>query len=244
MTGDTHCLVANLALACLSQKERHILYPRWGGIEAGATLSDHFRIMWEPIEPGGDKQLVHRCWIDSDNIKNHGCVTRALDHSEGSLSFINAYLKGELEGAYSEDEFLENLGMYLGVASHHIADLCTPVHVGHKLDFASLGFKSLARLHGRVERDIAKRADSSQVGLRKPQTVEFSPDYFMAIARETYDQSFVSLEAIYANDALDGLEEMASRAISSAVGHTADVWHTILESTGMTNKEWSMQPLL
>ena len=52
MRGDSHCFVANLALACLTEKERHILYPRWGGIEAGATLSDHFRIMWASIEPG------------------------------------------------------------------------------------------------------------------------------------------------------------------------------------------------
>ena len=63
MNGDSHCLVANFSMACLSPDERHILYPRWGGIEAGATLSDQFRIMWEPIEPGSkDRQLVHRCF--------------------------------------------------------------------------------------------------------------------------------------------------------------------------------------
>jgi hypothetical protein len=52
MTGDCHCLVANLALACLPGEERRALYPRWGGIEGGATLSDHLRIMWDLGAPG------------------------------------------------------------------------------------------------------------------------------------------------------------------------------------------------
>lgn len=69
MNGNTHTYVANLALALLPEKERHILYPRWGGIEAGATLSDHFRMMWEIEEPGSPgKQLIHRCYVDS-NVK-------------------------------------------------------------------------------------------------------------------------------------------------------------------------------
>ena len=52
MDGSSHRLVANLALACLNGEERGILYPRWRGIESGATLSDDFRIMWEPAEAG------------------------------------------------------------------------------------------------------------------------------------------------------------------------------------------------
>jgi hypothetical protein len=54
MIGDNHILVANLALVSLPTKERYILFPRWGGLEAGATLSDHFRIMWETEESCGD----------------------------------------------------------------------------------------------------------------------------------------------------------------------------------------------
>jgi hypothetical protein len=54
MIGDNHILVANLALVSLPAKERYILFPRWGGLEAGATLSDHFRIMWETEESCGD----------------------------------------------------------------------------------------------------------------------------------------------------------------------------------------------
>jgi hypothetical protein len=139
MLGNSHCFVAMISMACLSEQQRRILYPRWGGIEAGATLSDHFRIMWEPDSPNSKKKsLVHRCYIDSKDPKDHGCVVRALDHSAGSIDFIRSYFKGELVGAYNEIEFLENLGMFLGVASHHISDLCTPPHVGHKIDFKKL----------------------------------------------------------------------------------------------------------
>ena len=78
MDGKTHCLAANLALACLEQRARHILYPRWGGIEAGATLSDEFRIMWEIREAGStERHLIHRCFVDSDDPRNHGCVLHA-----------------------------------------------------------------------------------------------------------------------------------------------------------------------
>ena len=243
--GDNHILVANLALVSLPAKERYILFPRWGGLEAGATLSDHFRIMWEPEEPGGTKkQLVHRCWVDSDDSKDHGCVTRALDHSEGTRSFVDDYLAGDLDDAYSEDEFLENLGMFLGVESHHIADLCTPVHAGHAIDHKSLGFPTLSRFHSRVERDIARLAKTSSIRLPKPKLFQADREYYWKIARRTHEDSFLELSEIYAEPNPDRLEEMVSRVLTAAVKHTADIWHTILHRSGMKKRTWSMQPLL
>jgi hypothetical protein len=245
MIGENHVLVANLALVSLPTKERHILFPRWGGIEAGATLSDQFRIMWEPEKPGDKtKQLVHRCYVDSPDSKDHGCVTRAMDHAEGTQAFICDFLSGELDGAYSEDEFLENLGMFLGVESHHLADLCTPVHVGHKIDFRSLGFPTLSRFHSRVERDIGRLAKSSNVRLPKPKVVPIGREYYWKIARETYQDSFLKLPEIYGESAPELIEKMVFRALSAAVQHTADVWHTVLSKSGMTKRTWSMQPLL
>ncbi len=245
MIGNNHILVANLALVSLREEERHILFPRWGGLEAGSTLSDHFRIMWEPEEPGSkQRQLVHRCYVDSSDSKNHGCVTRALDHAEGTQAFINDFLSGELDDAYSEDEFLENLGMFLGVESHHLADLCTPVHVGHKIDFKALGFPTLSRFHSRVERDIGRLAKTAKIRLSKPKTVSIDREYFWGIARETYQNSFLQLPEVYGETIPDGLDKMASRVLSAAVQHTADVWHTVLFRTGMTKRKWSMQPLL
>ncbi len=244
MLGKSHQLVANLSMANLIQKERHILYPRWGSIESGATLSDEFRIMWEIIEVGSkEKQLVHRCYVDSDNPKDHGCITRSLNHAEGSISYIQDYLTGKDE-TYTEDEFLENLGMFLGIISHHVADLCTPVHVGHKIDFKGLGFSTLSRFHNRLERDIFKYQNRINITLPKPIIVEFSQDYFWSIANDTYNNSFLKLEGIYSTKVESEIMDMASRVISRAVYHTSNCWHTILTKTGMTKRKWSMMPLL
>ncbi len=245
MLGDSHCLVANLSLTCLNEDERHILFPRWGGIEAGATLSDHFRIMWEPMEPGKkQRQLVHRCYVDSNNLKDHGCITRALDHAEGSITFIKDYMSGELNDGYTEDQFLENLGMFLGIASHHIADICTPVHVGHLIDFRSLGFRTLARFHSQVERDILRQQKISKINLHKPKLMKFSFDYFWRIAANTYENYFTLLSDLYRNKDQDELLNLVSGILTSAVRNTTDVWHTVLTKTKMTEREWSMQPLL
>ena len=244
MNGTTHNLVAMLALACLNRDERHILCPRWGGIESGATLSDEFRIMWEPAFAGATKkELVHRCFVDSDNSKDHGCITRALDHSEGSVSYIQSYLHGELDD-YTEDEFLENLGMYLGVASHHIADLCTPVHVGHKMNFQKAGSKSRASFHKKVERDMERLSLQCSLKLFPVQEVDLSRDFFWSVAKETYETAFVRLEAIYKDHDEDGLLAIVSDVIGRAARYTRDVWHTVLHKTAMTKREWSMQPLL
>ncbi len=245
MLGKTHVFIANLSLACLDQNERHILYPRWGGIESGATLSDDFRIMWEQETVNSkSKQLVHRCWIDSNLSKDHGCITRAVDHAEGSISFIRNYLNGDLEGAYNEIEFLENLGMFLGIACHHIADLCTPVHVGHKLDFSSLGYPSLSRFHNKVERDIYRYQNRASLKFSKAKTVEISDKYFWGIANDTYNDIFLRLEKIYHTNSEAEIIDMVSQAISNAVRHTSNIWHTILHDTKIIQKTWSMQPLI
>lgn len=245
MNGTTHRLVAMLALASLDDNQRQILYPRWRGIDAGSTLSDDFRIMWEPKDAENqDRELVHRCYVDSVDPKDHGGVTRSLDHSEGSISFIQSYMDGELEGSYNEDEFLENLGMFLGVLCHHVADMCTPVHVGHKIDYAQLGMRSWKALHGKVERDFGRLAFRCSLQLFPARLVDLSRNHFWSIAQETYDSAFTKLEWAYQTDGDKVLLELVSTCIASAVRHTRDIWHTILHRTDMTARKWSMQPLL
>ncbi len=241
MLGKTHQLVANLSLACLSQKERHIMYPRWGGIESGATLSDEFRIMWEIEELGSDKkQLVHRCYVDSKDTKDHGCVTRALNHAEGCIGFIESYSEEDS----TEEDFLENLGMFMGITSHHIADLCTPVHVGHKINFKNLGYSSLSRFHNKVERDIFRFQNKSSIKFSKPKIVELSDKYFWNIANDTYNNIFLKLDSVYETKDEQYIIDISSQVVSNAVKHTTDVWHTILHKTKMTKRKWTMQPLI
>lgn len=246
MNGTTHQFVANLALACLNIEERHILYPRWGGIESGSTMSDEFRIMWEPESiDQKTKQRVHRYYVDSTNPKDHGGVTRAWDHASGSVSFIKDYLNDKDRSGYSEDEFLENLGMFLGITSHHIADLCTPVHVGHKIDYSKISQKNKTSLHRRVERDIDQFSRKIHIKLLRPKEVNLSKGFFKHIALETYHTTFLKLEIIYSSSStITDIENMVSQVISNSVQCTVNVWHSILSSSGMLNRRWSYQPLL
>ena len=244
MNGTLHRLVANLSLACLPDAERGILFPRWRGLEAGATLSDDFRIMWEPRSlEDRRRQLVHRCYVDSEDEKDHGCVTRALDHAQGSVSFIKDYLVGDVDG-YTELEFLENLAMFLGIACHHIADLCTPVHVGQDMDYARAGSKSAGRFHQRVERDMDRFASRASVSLPSPKVIDLNEEYFWGIARMTYDTTFVRLEDIYAGDDENAKVDLVSVVMSAAVKHTVATWHTVLSTEGMIDREWSVETLV
>jgi hypothetical protein len=199
--------------------------------------------MWEIENINNDKkQLVHRCYIDSSDPKDHGCVTRALDYAEGSIGFINDYMKG-MEG-YTEEEFLENLGMFLGVVSHHIADLCTPVHVGHLINHKSLGYSTLSRFHNQVERDILKFERQSKLRLPKLFLVEITRDYFWKIAEETYNKLFLKLPTIYNSNYDYSKIQMTSDILYNAVKHTALIWHTVLKKTQITSRKWTLQPLL
>jgi len=236
-----------LAMACLDHPKRRILYPRWSAIDAGATLSDEFRIMWERDDLKlRRKSLVHRYFVDSSDPKDHGCVIRALDYSEGAISFIRDYQSGKLggEGGWDEIQFLEDLGMFLGVASHHIADLCTPVHVGHNIDLSGLGFKTWKKFHSKVEKDIERYAKTARLEMRSARAVKLSRGFFRGIAEQTYKQAFQKLTTAYGQQDRQGLIDIVSWTISSAVMYTRDVWHTILTRTRMTQQEWSLQPLL
>jgi len=153
-------------------------------------------------------------------------------------------MAGELEGAYDEESFLENMGMFLGVTSHHIADLCTPVHVGHKIDFESLGYSKLSQLHQKVERDISRLINQADLRTTKPVLVDITKDYFWGVAEETYEQSFLQLEKIYSSNDEGSKQRMVSHVLSRAVKHTANVWHSVISRTNMTQRKWSMQPLL
>ena len=64
------------------------------------------------------------------------------------------------------------------------------------------------------------------------------------VAERTYESAFPRLLTAYGQPDSGPLIDMASLTISSAVMHTRDVWHTILVQTYMTDRQWSLQPLL
>jgi hypothetical protein len=134
--------------------------------------------------------------------------------------------------------------MFLGVVCHHISDLCSPVHVGHKLNVKSLGYPTLSKFHNKVERDILRFQTRSTIDISKPKVIKISDKYFWKIAKETYFDSFLKLHENYSKKDKMLLIDMTSKALSNAVKHTVNVWHTILHKTKMVERKWSMQPLI
>jgi len=82
------------------------------------------------------------------------------------------------------------------------------------------------------------------VKLSKPKQIKLSKDYFWSIAKSTYKDHFLRLEELYENREKEAILEMTSQVISASVNHTANVWHSVLNSTGILKREWSMQPLI
>jgi hypothetical protein len=154
-------------------------------------------------------------------------------------------MAGDLRDGYAtEESFLENFGMFLGVVSHHVADLCTPVHVGHKMNYRRIGSTSAAGFHRRFERDMARFVRNSQIALQRPQRVSLEREYFWQIARATYNSFFLPLEDLYARQDEDGLRQVTSEAITCAIRHTANVWHTVMTESGMCDRKWYRDPLV
>ena len=104
-----------------------------------------------------------------------------LSDDKMSATALCDFIYPTVKDHFTEDEFLENLGMFLGIASHHISDLCTPVHVGHKIDLKKVGSKSLARFHNKVERNMGRCVQQAHVRMVTPEIVKFSNDYFWTI---------------------------------------------------------------
>lgn len=104
--------------------------------------------MWDIVSAGAkEKHLIHRCFVDSDDPKDHGCAAQAHSYATGCTGFIEQYMSGELHDAYpTEEDFLENLGMFLGIVSHHIADMCTPESESTSTRLGSQSSSYLARL--------------------------------------------------------------------------------------------------
>lgn len=244
MKGVTHRLVAGIAFACLDQRSQEILYPRWRAIQAGATLTDEVRAYWDPMGDTDKKHLVHRCYVDSVNPKDHGAIEHLFNYSTGTTGFVDAYLGGDLDGAYDEITFLENFGMYLGIVSHHICDICTPVHVGHKLDYRELGYKSLSRFHQKVERDIARIVRPGPLMIPDPELVSLTKEHFWSIAETTYSKHFTILEDAYLDGDETAIVDMTQSIVARGLKHTVDVWSTIMVKSDIWEHEWTVEPLV
>ena len=108
-----------------------------------------------------------------------------------------------------------------------------------------LGFNYGIRQHdSQVERDIDRSLFSSQIQFYKPKIVNLTKPYFKSIAQNTYNNHFLNIENIYFDKNKEEVQKMVSQILSNSIKYTTDVWHTVLSKSKMTDRKWSMQPLL
>jgi hypothetical protein len=169
------------------------------GIERGATLPDEFRSYWDVDDGGGRFRVrMHRCYVDSSDVKDRGCPLQIVRYVQGIPGFFEEWAQGRLEDAYDEETFPLNAGAFLGVLSHHICDLWTAVHLGCSLPPVGPGYRSRAGLHSRVEADLDLAARSvTSIRPYVPRGQSFTTDALEAVARDVFDAFYLKLPMIY-----------------------------------------------
>lgn len=230
MKGFAHVRVAELAAEVMADDLRPAIGLLWEGIETGVTLTDEFRWFWDPDEQESviNRVLMHRCYVDSDSPNDQGCPVQIVRYAMGTPEFFELYAQGELDD-YGEEGFLLTAGAYLGVMTHHIADLHTPVHVGSQLPIASVGYSTNAGFHSRVEADLDYTARTVEsIKPYDPQPINLTADTFLSIADWVYNEFYLKLPDIYGPPApLNVRTDFFAGCVRSAARVTADVWATV-----------------
>lgn len=247
MKAAAHLKVIALAAEAMPAERAELMSRLWEGIECGATLPDEFRSYWD-VDDGADRFRVrmHRCYVDSPDVRDRGCPIQIVRYVNGIPGFFEDWAQGRLADAYDEETFPLNAGAFLGVLSHHVCDLWTPVHVGCSLPPADVGYRSRAGLHSRVEADLDTAARSvASIRPFSPRGRAFAIDALEAIARGVFDAFYLKLPTVYRP-----LRPPAERArflvpcIEGAARLTADAWLTVLSAVTPAALRYAATPPL
>ena len=232
MHAAAHVRVVVLAADAMPDRYAPVVARLWEGIEMGATVPDELRFLWDVDDQVGviARVLMHRCFMDSDKPRDRGCPIQIARYATGIPGFFEDYARGELEGAYDDEEFVANAGVYFGFVSHHIADLHSPPHVGKSLDAKAMGFRDRGRLHARVEVDLDRAARSiCTIAPYRPTPIELTTETFELIAESVYYEAYLALPRAYGPKADAGLrEDLLCSCVRKAAQRTADVWAVVL----------------
>ena len=233
MRAAAHLRVVSLALEVMPKPFAALFGRLREGLDCGATLPDEFRSYWDLDDgPGRNRVLMHRCYVDSKRRRDRGCPVQVVRHVEGIPGFFEDWANGRLDGCYDYGSFAVNAGAFLGVLSHHICDLWTPVHVGCSMPPSAFGYKTRAGLHSRVEADLdraARRVDT--ILPYAPSRMGFTIGALEAVARGVFDRYYLRLSAIYpAAGWPDGRAQFLEPCIRGAARLTADAWLTVLRA--------------
>ena len=234
MKRNAHIRVAELATNHLPDPWATPIAALWEGIETGATLPDEFVAYWDTDDQVGviSKVRMHRCYMDSDDPRDRGCVIQIVRYATAIPGFVEDFASGDLEGSYDDEEFALNLGMFFGIASHHIADMHTPVHVCSHVDPATVGARSSAGFHTRIETDLDRAAAAVEtIQPYRPQTVALEHPAIEALAQAAFDDFVPRLPLVYGPKAtLDSRVEAMTECVRRAAQATADVWSAVLNT--------------
>ena len=245
MNRLAHLHVATLAARAMPPEYTALVGQLWDGIDTGATLPDEMGLLWEPDEQEGviNRVLMHRCYMDSDNLRDRGCAIQIARYATGMRGFFDLWASGGLANDspaddYDEEEFLVNAGSYFGVVAHHIADLHTPTHVGRHLDLSKTEYCKSSGFHSRVDADMDRAAKAVETILPyKPWPTALTPAYFERIAQQTYDDFFLKLPEVYSKRGDPSARAaFLMQCVVNAAKVTVDTWVAILGSLSRATK--------
>ncbi len=230
MKSFAHLRVAALAAGVMPAGLRSVIQQLWDGIETGTTLTDEFLWFWDTDDHKGtiSQILMHRCYMDSDSPNDRGCPLQIVRYARGIPGFFEEYAAGGLHD-YEEESFMVNAGAYLGVVSHHVADLHTPVHVGCRLPMSTVGYKTRQGFHSRVEADLDYTARTvASIKPYVPSSIVLSDEAFLAVAQRMYEEFYLKLPTVYGPPtSRDVRTQFFQDCVSCAAKVTADVWTTV-----------------
>lgn len=235
MMGDTHERVAARALDRVPTWLQQVLRPQWDWLQGGATLTDFARTFWEPSDSVGEgkRALVHRYYLDSPRPEDKGTVSQIINYAFGTMS----YIEEDGQNTLSEAErrlFHGQVALQFGIISHHIADLCTPVHLGDALKPQLEQLTSQRNFHSYYERALERYSRQARLDThRKAEEIPLEPHTFESIARRIYQEVYLRLPSLYADQSqhLGEIQALARCCFATAVETTSDVWYTVATQT-------------
>ncbi len=218
----------------MPEEQQQFVSVLWEGIQAGATRPEEFRMLQGPEEQDGvERMLMHRCYVDSSDPKERGCPDQISRYATGTVSFIEDFAGGELEGGCDGTEFRRNCGSFFGVIAHLAADLWTPVHLGRRLQPSDLRYAHRRGFHWGVEADLEKAAATIEGSLEyRPERVPLDSAHYARLASQLYRRLYLELPVIYGkNRRAEDVRRFAEECIVGAACTTADIWHTVAASS-------------
>ncbi len=233
LQSAAHLKVCELARDAMPEEQRPFVSVMWEGIQAGAERPDDFLLDGEPGNQQDASQRMHKCYVDSNDPKDRACPIEIARYATSTVSFLEGFARGELDETCDETEFRLKCGSLLGVVSHLVADLWTPVHLGRSLQPSDLPYQHRRGLHWAVEADL----DNAAAGIEgpvehRPQRVTLDSAHFSRLGSQLYRRLYLRLPIIYGkNRWAEGTLRFAEACVTGAACSTADIWHTIASSS-------------